>query len=418
MITDALIIGAGTAGLTSAIRLAQEGLRVLVVATGEGALPLSSGTIDVLGYGPEPVTSPQEALPRFLQAHPGHPYWLSDRRELSESLAWFEQTAAPLGYTGDLLRNRWVPTALGGLRPTAALPRTMAAADLSDGGEVLVVGIGGFRDFHPKLVAENLTRARTPSKAGIVARSVQVDWPGSPDELAPFRLARRFEDADVRRQLVAQLRPGLGAARAVALPAVLGRERTAEVQDDLERRLERPVFEIPGLPPSLPGLRLLDRLRQALRDAGGRLLLGSKAVAAVRGGGSIRSVTVTQASRSVEVSPRVVVLASGGFATGGIIRGMDGALEEPIFGLPVAEAEEAGVPFDREYFSQHRVELAGVRTDDRGRPLDTAGAPFGDNLYAAGAVLAGARPWREKSGEGISLATAFHAAESILREGR
>jgi glycerol-3-phosphate dehydrogenase subunit B len=32
----------------------------------------------------------------------------------------------------------------------------------------------------------------------------------------------------------------------------------------------------------------------------------------------------------------------------------------------------------------------------------------------AGATLAGAEPWREKSGDGISLATGFRAAELAL----
>ena len=70
------------------------------------------------------------------------------------------------------------------------------------------------------------------------------------------------------------------------MPAVLGRERAAEVHADLERRLGIPVFEIPGLPPSLPGLRLFDCLRRALSAAGGRLLLGSTAVGATLAHGS------------------------------------------------------------------------------------------------------------------------------------
>ena len=80
MNTDALVIGAGTAGLTAATRLAQDGLRVLVVATGEGCLPLASGSVDVLGYAPGPVTSPVDALPGLLEANPEHPYRLTGAR--------------------------------------------------------------------------------------------------------------------------------------------------------------------------------------------------------------------------------------------------------------------------------------------------------------------------------------------------
>ena len=37
-----------------------------------------------------------------------------------------------------------------------------------------------------------------------------------------------------------------------------------------------------------------------------------------------------------------------------------------------------------------------------------------ENLHAAGATLGGAEPWREKSGEGISLGTGFKVAEEVL----
>ena len=38
-------------------------------------------------------------------------------------------------------------------------------------------------------------------------------------------------------------------------------------------------------------------------------------------------------------------------------------------------------------------------------------------MLVAGASIAGAVPWKEKSGDGISLATGFRAAELILAAG-
>ena len=433
MKADTLVVGAGTAGLVAALRLAQAGQKVLVVAAGEGCLPLASGTIDVLGYAPGPVRSPLEALPGFLDANPEHPYRMAGTAGVARSLGWFEKAAEPLGYRGDAATNRWVPTVLGGLRPTGLLPATMRAAGLGgDGGaagpgghggapgprggpEVLVAGIRGFRDFHAGLLAENLSLAAPPGGGSIKARSVELDWPGSPGDLVPFRLARRLEDTEVRRHLAAQLRPRLGGAAAVAMPAVLGRDGAAEVLADLERRLERPVFEVPGLPPSLPGLRLFDCLRAALRRAGGRLLLGSTAVSAVCRDGRVVSVTITQAARPAEVTAGDYVLATGGFATGGIVREFGGELREPVFGLPVAQPGSDREPFGDEYLAEHPMDRAGLRTDPDGRPLGAGGEPFAANLHAAGAVLAGAVPWREKSGEGLSLTTGLHAAEAILR---
>jgi glycerol-3-phosphate dehydrogenase subunit B len=43
-----------------------------------------------------------------------------------------------------------------------------------------------------------------------------------------------------------------------------------------------------------------------------------------------------------------------------------------------------------------------------------AGVRVFDNVLVAGATLAGAEPWREKSGDGLSVATGYRAAGLIL----
>jgi len=52
---DLLVIGAGLAGLSAAIVVAEAGLRVRVVTKGLSALHWAAGTIDLLGYLPPPV---------------------------------------------------------------------------------------------------------------------------------------------------------------------------------------------------------------------------------------------------------------------------------------------------------------------------------------------------------------------------
>ena len=89
--TRVVVIGAGLAGLSAALRLVEGGAHVTVVAKGAGSLHLSPGTIDVLGYAPDRVASPRVAMADFLDARPAHPYahlgeaapdW-SDRRAAS-----------------------------------------------------------------------------------------------------------------------------------------------------------------------------------------------------------------------------------------------------------------------------------------------------------------------------------------------
>ena len=57
---------------------------------------------------------------------------------------------------------------------------------------------------------------------------------------------------------------------------------------------------------------------------------------------------------------------------------------------------------------------AGVAVDRELRPVDSGGGRLYENVLVAGATLAGAEPWREKSGDGISLATGYRAAELVL----
>jgi glycerol-3-phosphate dehydrogenase subunit B len=57
-----------------------------------------------------------------------------------------------------------------------------------------------------------------------------------------------------------------------------------------------------------------------------------------------------------------------------------------------------------------------VRVNAAMRPVDLDDNVAHPNVYAVGAVLRGAVPWRELSGNGLALATGIAAAEAILSE--
>ena len=140
---DVVVIGAGVAGLTAATRLAQSGARVCVLSKGVGSTHLAPGLVDVLGYDPGRVSSPAEALPSFVEAHPDHPYAAIGLDGITAALEWFggivEAGPHPsYRYVGDLGKNHVLPTALGAKRsprrspresssPGAALPRDRSA---------------------------------------------------------------------------------------------------------------------------------------------------------------------------------------------------------------------------------------------------------------------------------------------------
>jgi glycerol-3-phosphate dehydrogenase subunit B len=414
--TRAVVVGAGLAGLAAAIRLAHGGAPVTVVAKGSGSLHLSPSTIDVLGYAPDRVDEPGGAMEGFLADRPDHPYARLAPEPLGEALAWFRDLAPALRYSGDPGRNMLLPTAVGAVRPAALAPASIAAGDLRAGGARLAVtGLRSLKDFYPSLLAENLPRGDLPD-GGVEARALQVEWSARPGraDVASQVHARGLDDPAQRRRLAEELRPMIEPGETVALPALLGLARAGEAWDDLQDLLGTAVAEIPTVPPSVPGMRLQQALTDALAAAGGRLVLGPEAVGLEGSGGRATAVRVRQAARVRPLPADAVVLATGGFASGGIELDSRGALRETVAGLPVRGPAPDGPPLSPRHLDAQPLMRSGIAVDDLMRPVDDDGAPVWRNLHAAGAIVAGAEPWREKSGEGICIAGAVAAASAIL----
>jgi glycerol-3-phosphate dehydrogenase subunit B len=405
---DAVVIGAGTAGLTAATRLAEGGARVCVLAKGIGSTHLAPGTVDVLGYAPERVEEPARALSELVAASPDHPYALMGVESVAPAVQWFAERIAEgpqpgYRYVGDLEHNHLLPTAVGVLRPSALVPETMAEGDMRRREPVCIVGTPVLRDFHANLCAANLRAAR------IVARGVEVDLEVDRADANALGLARRFDDPDFRAAFAAQVTPLLHGDERVGLPAVLGLRDPHGAWADLQRRLGRGVFEIPTLPPSVPGMRAFEALRTALRAAGGRLVLGSEVLGADRDGARIASVRAHAAGHDMRYHARWFVLATGGFASGAIALGSDWVTRETVLGLPLRGAPAPGEPrFVGDYLSEQPMARVGVAVD---AALRAEGA---ENVLVAGAALPGAVPWREGSGEGIALSSGHRAAEVVL----
>ena len=418
---DAVVIGAGVAGLSAAVRSAEAGARVLVLAKGIGSTHLAPGTIDVLGYAPERVDAPGAALPAFVRDHPDHPYGRLEVQDIRRAVEWFKGRfdAGVLNgyrYRGNLDQNVLLPTALGVPKPSAVVPETMIAGDLRAGGRVCVVGLRWLKDLSASYLADNLGRAGL----GIEARAIELDLrPERRADANALAVARALDDAGFRATLAGALRSRLDAGERVGMPAVLGLDDPHAVWEDLERRLERPVFEIPALPPSVPGIRVYRALKEALRRAGGRIVLNAVVAGAERANGQVTALRARVAARERTYKARWVVLASGGMGSGGVEVDSRWNVRETILGLPLANVPAAGeARFAPGYFDPQPLARVGVATDASLRPVDGDGRRAAKNVLVVGASLAGAEPWREKSGDGVSLATGHRAGELIEEEAR
>jgi glycerol-3-phosphate dehydrogenase subunit B len=405
---DVVVVGAGVAGLTAGARLAESGARVCVLAKGVGSTHLAAGTVDVLGYAPDRVESPAAALPGFVAARPDHPYALLGVDAIAAALGWFAERIergpqAGYRYEGGMERNVLLPTAVGAPRPSALVPQTMAGGDLGTERPICIVGTRVLRDFHASLCAANIARL------GGDARGIELKLDVDRSEVNALGLGRSFDDPVFRRDFAARLAPLLEGDERVGLPAVLGLRDPHGAWTDLQDRLGRPVFEIPTPPPSVPGMRMFEALRAALRTAGGRLVMGARVVGAERDGARVTALQVDTAGRETVFGARSVVLATGGFASGGLAVGSDWVVRETVLDLPLRGVPPPGsARFGPEYFGEQPLARVGVAVEANLRAEGT------ENVLVAGAALPGAEPWREGSGEGISLTSGHRAAELVL----
>lgn len=312
--TDVLVIGAGLAGLVTAWQTTTRGKRSRVITKGWGATHWHSGCVDVLGYyplsGEVAVESPAEGIARLVRESPGHPYAIGGLDGLDQALRAFQSFCAEAGYPmhGSLERNWLLPSAIGAMRPTCLAPETMVAGDLRRGEAMLIVGFEELPDFYPNLVAGNLSAQDIP------ARDISLDLSGLHQRrfVTTKILAQLFDQPDFRAGVVAALKPRLEHTTRVGFPAVLGLHRPLEVKHDLEEQIGCQVFEVPTLPPSVPGIRLHNLLLSAIKRHGGRIFDGMEVVAADAGDGRVTAVWTEAAARRLSHRAASFVLATGG----------------------------------------------------------------------------------------------------------
>jgi glycerol-3-phosphate dehydrogenase subunit B len=428
---DVVVVGAGLAGLACAHGLARRGARVVVIAKGFAALHWTAGTVDVAA--PAGASTAREGVAR-LAAIPGHPYALlaDDVAAAVDDLLGIV-AARGLPYAGTLDSPiHQAPTGIGATRPVAIVPAAQAGAlpAWRDEEQLVVCGIAGFKDFWPAAVAASLVRPALwrladtdtgPSRVLPVSAALP-DIAGRRN-LTALHLARAFDQPSWRERAIVAIARAVEAAGAhppirVALPAVLGLNDHAAVLGSLRATLGVPVFELPLVPPSVPGLRLYDALRAACRDAGVRVQLGEAVARFEATGDRVDHLITPAAARELSIRTGAVVLATGGLAGGGIVGLPDGGFVETVLGVPVD-----GPPRDdwlaREAFvaEGHPVERAGIRVDRDLRPVATTGWPVYTNVRVCGAQLSGQRWLRERCGDGVAVASAWRAAASIANDG-
>ena len=402
---DLIVIGTGLAGLTAARTAVELGARVLIVGRGMGSLALFGNTIDVLGAIP-PGVNLEAGITDWIATHPDHPYARTGWAGIAEALTAFRELfPPPYSFVAAGMSNSLVPTGAGTLRPTFLLPVTMRAGAGITAAETLIVGFRGFKDFQGDTVSLHLG-----------CRGVNIPFPRYGLEgLSALALARLMDQEPFRKSLGETIRGQKAGEKRIGLPAVLGLCEPAAVMEDLEGMIGARIFEIPMLPPSIPGVRMFNRFREYLIAKGATFLMGNPIAGVTMNGGRCEGITISIPPLTTEYRADHYILATGRFLGGGLWADME-RVSEPLFHLPVSQPATRGQWFRGRFFQPeaHPIHRAGIGTDHALRPVDDRGKVVLSNVRVAGSILAHHEAIEEHSREGLAIATGYLAAKGAL----
>ena len=419
---DICVIGSGLAGMAAALFAAARGLRVTQMGhTGE--IIFASGLLDVLGVHPvaeqRTWSDPWAAVDALVSDKSQHPYARLKKEDIKaafdEVLAFLKEAGLPYHIGSD--RNSGILTSLGTIKHTYAVPHTMwnGVGALIEKPACLIVDIRGLKGFSARQIVAACGN-KWPS-----LRSERISFPDSEhlNEMYTEHMANALLLPQNREKLAQVIQPLVKDSKIIGLPAFLGLYRTHEVMSHLEELVGVPIFEIPTIPPSVPGLRLKEAFERGLRTKNVQYFSLTKAL-------EVRQVSdnrfETQIGRDgVEhiIDSRGVILASGRFIGGGLFADRT-HIRETIFDLPVYQPDSRHDWHHRDFLDArgHSISQAGLEIDNSFRPLNDSGDPAFETLFAAGSILAHNDWKRLKCGAGLAIATAYGAVNSFMRLNR
>lgn len=412
---DLVVIGAGTAGRFAALAAAEAGCSVRIVSDGEDTSRLDTGLLDLLGrVDPDSaVVDPFDALERLDD---GHPYRVVETDTVRAALAYAERVLGDRYRGFDDDRNAMVLSQQGHPIPAFAYPESVTPGLVSAPGDIHLVDVSFLPDLDAAITARTIRQYEPPFDVSTsrIGMDVPQDLPNGRLSLAS-RLDHEVTAPPSERTVLPWLVDGIDTdgiqADRIGLPAFLGRERTGEVIEHLETRLGVPIFEIPTAPPSLIGIRLDDRLDEAILESGVEATSGTPVVDYRRSRDRVEAVALERAHTREWIEGAHVVLATGGLLGGGLAE-RDGAIEESVFECPVDTPTDRGAWSTADPYAPQPFAQFGIDVDDEFRPRDGTGACF-ENLRAAGSVLGGFDATAQRARTGSAVVTGYAVGRRI-----
>jgi len=410
------VVGSGMAGFAASVFAVNRGLATALTGN-SGAMAYTTGYLDLLGRvdgSTLAVADPWQGLEDLRSARPQHPLSRITADDIRHGFDEFTRFLGESGlaYSRAGEHNLTALTPAGTLKHTLCMPATMVAGPRARAASTpsVMVDFEGLKGFSACEIVANL-RSHWP---GLVAQRVVFPDMGRGEVYAEV-MARALEVPATREKLAAVLKGVAGQARVIGLPAILGIHRPDRVHAELQRLTGLEIFEIPTMPPSVPGVRLRELLEQALPKRGVTLVPQHK-VAQLRFDADGASLDLHDSFGPIRIRARAVILATGRFLSGGLEARPQG-IREPLLDLPVTQPAGRNDWYRERYTDDrgHAIHRAGIEVDDESRPLARDGRPCSERLFAAGVILAHQDWIRSRSGAGIAIASAYQAVEAAAR---
>jgi len=414
--TQLAVVGSGLAGVAAAIFAQACGITTAQVGN-TGAVAYTTGYLDLLGYHrDELLDDPWQGLQQLRLDEPEHPYSSITEGDIESAFANFTEalTAMGIGYTEPGRHNLTALTPIGTSKPTLSVPCTMQPGidALAQGRRTLIIDFVGLQGFSARELVTNLRHAWPQLSA------TRLPFPDmeSGAQLYPEVMARALEVAANRQRLAERIRAVLGDAEVVGMPAIMGMHAPDQVHAALQKLVGVPLFEIPTMPPAVPGIRLREMLEQQL-PARGITLIPQQKVKRLELGAQGATLYLKDSYGDVVIDTASTLLATGRFLSGGL-QADRGGVREALLGIPVSQPEGRAAWYRQHYLDPagHPVNRSGIEVDGQFHPLGNDGQPVNSRLFAAGVVLAHQDWIRQRCGAGVAIATAWKAVQAIERQ--
>ncbi len=411
--TDLAIIGSGLAGFAASTFALDRGIQT-AQAGNTGALAYTTGYLDLMGSATtddhRSVKDPWAEMRDLAGSGSKHPLARIPESDIRQAFLKFTKFLKECGiaYTWPGEENINALTPAGTIKKTLCVPATMQAGveAFSNKQRCVIIDFKGLRGFSAKQVVANL-------KSGWPGlRAERLNFPDMESgEIYPEVMARALEVPDCRRELAERIMDVVGDAEAIGLPAVLGMHEPDKVMADMQKRIGLPIFEIPTMPPAVPGIRLREIFEQIFPRKGLTVIPQQK-VKSVEFGSDCVSLELADNFGPITIKAKVVIMATGRFLSGGLEAGMVSVVE-PLLNLRVTQPASREEWYQKQYMDKrgHEINKCGVEVDDRFRPLGSDGRPVDNRLFAAGILLAHQDWIRGRCGAGVAIASAYKAVQ-------